>query len=132
MISGIVELPFRVSQARNIFFRIMDAHHYETIYFRPGSSGTIYAVQYMPEKKPEFDWWDYEDVKYQAMDTLPLIDWFHVKIVVKGNSMTVYTNNNPKPVFIYNNLDVSLTQGSVGFWLGNSASGAYKNLVVSK
>lgn len=112
-------------------FRIMDAHHYETIYFRPGGSGTIEAVQYMPEKKTEFDWWDYEDRKYQAIDMLPMNGWFHVKVVVKGNSMTVYTSNKPKPVFIYNNLDAAITRGSVGFWLGNSPSGAFKNLVVS-
>src|SRR5579863_1314531 len=41
-------------------FRIRDAHHYQTLYFRPASSGTINAIQYMPAKKDEFDWWDYE------------------------------------------------------------------------
>jgi len=31
-------------------FRIKDPHHYESVYFRPENSGTIHAMQYMPEK----------------------------------------------------------------------------------
>jgi hypothetical protein len=112
-------------------FRIGDAHHYETIYFRPESSGTINAVQYMPEKKPEFNWWDYEADKYQAKATLPLHGWFHVKLIVKDSTLTVFVDKQPKPVMIYNNLDSSLKIGSVGFWLGNCTIGAYKNLVVT-
>jgi hypothetical protein len=112
-------------------FRIMDAHHYETIYFRPESSGSINAVQYMPEKKPEFNWWDYESEKYQAKAILPLHNWFHIKLIVKDKTLAVFVNQQPKPVMVYNNLDSSLTSGSVGFWLGNCSAGAYKNLVVT-
>jgi hypothetical protein len=111
-------------------FRIKDAHHYETVYFRPGSSGTGEAVQYMPEKKQEFDWWDYENSKYEALAVLPVSGWFHTKLVVKGNRLTVFVGNAPKPVFVYDALDAGLKNGSVGFWLGNCTVGAYKNLVV--
>lgn len=111
-------------------FRIRDAHHYETLYFRPGSSGTINAVQYMPEKKSEFNWWNYEADKYQAKATLPLMAWFHVKAIVSGRKLSVFINNQPKPVMVYTDLDPTLKSGSVGFWLGNCTSGAYKNLVV--
>jgi hypothetical protein len=131
---GIIELDIAAPTGKagyvGLAFRIRDAHHYETLYFRPGSSGTINAVQYMPEKKLEFNWWDYESEKYQAKATLPLTVWFHVKAVVKGRTLTVFVDNNPKPVMVYNALDPDLKTGSVGFWLGNSASGAYKNLVV--
>jgi hypothetical protein len=52
---GIIELDIASPAGGNGFagfaFRIQDEHHYETLYFRPGSSGTINAVQYMPEKK---------------------------------------------------------------------------------
>jgi hypothetical protein len=132
--NGIIECdiasPEGPSGYIGLAFRIMDAHHYETIYFRPGGSGTMDAVQYMPEKKLEFDWWDYENAKYQAIDTLPLKTWFHVKVVVKENSMTVYTGNKETPVYTYNDLDAGITRGSVGFWLGNCRSGAFKNLIV--
>lgn len=131
---GIIELDIAAPTGKagyvGLAFRIRDAHHYETLYFRPGSSGTINAVQYMPEKKLEFNWWDYESEKYQAKATLPLTAWFHVKAIVKGRTLTVFVDNNPKPVMVYNALDPELKTGSVGFWLGNSASGAYKNLVV--
>jgi len=112
-------------------FRIRDSHHYECIYFRPESTGTINAIQYMPEKKADFNWWDYEANKYQAVATLPLHDWFHVKLMVKGNTLTVYVNNQAKPAMVYKALDSSLAEGSVGYWFGNSAAGAFRNLVVT-
>jgi len=112
-------------------FRIKDPHHYECIYFRPESSGTINAIQYMPEKKADFNWWDYEANKYQAVASLPLHDWFHVKLIVKGSTLTVFVNNQPKPAMVYKALDSSLPLGSVGYWFGNSAAGAFSNLVVT-
>jgi hypothetical protein len=112
-------------------FRIKDAHHYETIYFRPGSSNTAEAVQYMPELKPEFNWWNYEDSIHESKAAIPLTDWFHVKVLVKGNVLTVFVNGSDKPVMIFKGLDPGLKNGSVGFWLGNCPSGAYKNLVVT-
>jgi hypothetical protein len=111
-------------------FRIRDAHHYETVYFRPESSGTINAIQYMPEKKADFNWWDYESDKYQAKATLPMHTWFHVKAIVKGSSVSVFVNNETKPSLVYNHLDNSLKNGSVGYWFGNSSDGAFKNLIV--
>jgi hypothetical protein len=132
---GIIELDIAWAGDKGGYvgfaFRIKDAHHYETVYFRPESSGTINAIQYMPEKKADFNWWDYESTKYQAKATLPLHAWFHVKAIVKGGRLSVFVNNQSKPALVYNSLDSSLKSGSVGYWFGNSASGAYKNLVVT-
>lgn len=111
-------------------FRIQDLHHYQTLYFRPASTGTINAIQYMPEKKNDFNWWDYEAEKYQANAILPSTGWFHVKAVVKGNELRVYVNHETKPAMVYKDLDPGLKQGSVGYWFGNSLSCAYKNLTV--
>lgn len=111
-------------------FRIKDAHHYETVYFRPLSSGTINAIQYMPEKKAEFNWWDYEADKYQASAILPANGWFHVKVIVIGRKMEVYVNNAAKPAMVYTSLDPTLKIGSVGYWHGNSSLGAYRNLTI--
>jgi hypothetical protein len=112
-------------------FRIKDEHHYETIYFRPGSSNTPEAVQYMPEIKPEFNWWNYEDSIHESKAVIPLTDWFHVRVLVKGNTLTVFVNGDDKPVMIFKGLDPGLKNGSVGFWLGNCPVGAYKNLTVT-
>ena len=133
---GTIEMDLASPTGKNGFvgfaFRIKDVHHYETLYFRPGSSGTINAVQYMPEKKSEFNWWDYEADKYQSKTTLPLTAWFHVKAIVKGSVIAVFINNQPKPVMVYKSLDPTLKSGSVGFWLGNCSKGAYKNLIVEE
>ena len=131
---GIIELDIASPGGKNGYvgmaFHIKDSHHYETLYFRPGSSGTSNAVQYMPEKKLEFNWWDYEADKYQAKATLPEKAWFHVKAVVKGRTLKVFLNNSKIPVMVRNDLEASLKEGSAGFWLGNSSTGAYTNLKV--
>ncbi len=130
---GEIELDMASSNGKEylgVAFRIRDAHHYETLYFRPAGSNTINAVQYMPEKKDEFNWWDYEADKYQAKATLPATDWFHIKAVIKGQTLTVYVNHQPKPAMVYKALDPELKNGSVGFWFGNSSACAYKNLIV--
>ena len=131
---GIIELDVASPGGKNgyvgIAFHIKDSHHYETLYFRPGSSGTINAVQYMPEKKAEFNWWDYESDKYQAKATLPATAWFHVKAVVKGCTLKVFVNNSKLPVMVRSDLDGGMKEGSAGFWLGNSATGAYRNLEI--
>lgn len=133
---GIIEFdaasPGGASGYLGLAFRIRDEHRYETIYFRPGSSDTANAVQYMPEKKDEFNWPDYEDSKYQSAATLPLKGWFHVKAIVRGRTLTVYLGDQAAPVFVYDDLDESLPEGSVGFWFGNSPSGAFRNLKVSE
>jgi hypothetical protein len=134
--NGIIEFDVASPHGKEGFvgiaFHIRDSNHYETLYFRPGSSGTISAIQYMPKKKPEFDWWDYEADSFQASAILPVSDWFHVKVIVKNREMTVYLNNQPGPVMTRTDLDPGLPNGSVGFWLGNCASGAYKNLKIKK
>ena len=84
----------------------------------------------MPEKKDDFNWWDYESDKFQARATLPMHAWFHVKAIVKGSTVSVFVNNETKPSLVYNHLDNSLKSGSVGYWFGNSSDGAYKNLIV--
>lgn len=130
---GEIELDMASSNGNEylgLAFRIRDAHHYQTLYFRPASTGTINAIQYMPEKKDDFNWWDYESEKYQAKAALPATNWFHVKAVVKGNELKVYVDHQAKPSMVYTDLDPDLKQGSVGYWFGNSLSCAYKNLIV--
>jgi len=132
---GIIEADIAWTGKQNGFiglaFRVTDEHHYEVVYLRPESSGTINAIQYMPEKKAEFNWWDYEADKYQANAILPLHDWIHLKLVVKRSSVSVFVNGQTKPAMVYPALDGSLTAGSAGYWLGNSEAGAYRNLKVT-
>ena len=130
---GEIELDMASSNGNEylgLAFRIQDGHHYQTLYFRPASTGTINAIQYMPEKKEDFNWWDYEAEKYQPKATLPAIGWFHVKAIVNGRELKVYVNHETTPSMVYKDLDRDLKQGSVGYWFGNSASCAYKNLTV--
>lgn len=112
-------------------FRIKDPHHYETVYFRPEYSGSINAIQYMPEKEKDFNWWNYESNQYQAKAVLPGNGWFHVKLVVKDRTLSVYLDHAGQPAMVYHDLDTSLKSGSAGFWFGNSASGAFRNLTVT-
>ena len=134
--NGTIELDIASPNGKDGFvglaFHIQDNNHYETVYFRPGSSGTGSAVQYMPKTKPEFNWWDYEAASWQANAILPEIAWFHVKVVVRNKEMKVFLNNSSTPVMTRSDLDPDLPHGSVGFWLGNCPSGAYKNLKIKR
>ncbi|MBB6501311.1 hypothetical protein [Pedobacter cryoconitis] len=134
--NGTIEADFATPLGKGSFvgiaFRIKDENNYETLYFRPGASGTVNAVQYMPKTGTDFDWWHYESESYQALATLPLKGWFHIKAIIHNNTLTVYVDNNNTPVLKYTSLNQALTTGSVGFWLGNCLSGAYKNLVITK
>ena len=70
--------------------------------------------------------------RYQAIAKLPLHDWFHVKLVVKANTVSVYVDHNDKPAMVFSPLDTSLPEGSVGFWLGNCQEAAFRNLSVKE
>lgn len=132
-IDGEIELDMASTTGNDFIglaFRIKDARHYETLYFRPASSGTINAIQYMPGKKDDFDWWDYEADKYQAKAALPLKGWFHVKAVIRGRQLSVYLDHQAKPAMARNDLDPGFQSGYVGVWFGNSAACAYKNLII--
>jgi len=121
-------------------FHGADDRTYEAVYFRPfnfRAADTLrksHAVQYM--SNPEYDWpvlrerfpGTYEKAMPSDIDPN---GWFHVKLVILDESVSVYINRSKIPV-----LETKLlgkTQGKmIGYWVGNGSGGEWKNLIIRK
>lgn len=120
-------------------FHGSDDKTYECIYFRPFNFRTsdpvrkLHAVQYM--SVPQHDWLklrtefpnQYEQPVSESVDPS---QWFHVKIEVTADHISVYINGNDMPVL--NVRSLALIQGDrIGYWVGNGSGGNWKNLKIT-
>jgi len=113
---------------------------YDAVYFRPfnfQSADTTrknHSVQYI--SMPQYDWsflrekfpGKYENKLLNGVDP---DSWFHAKIVVAKESITVFVNGADKPSLTVKPLN-NYAMGNIGFWTGNNSDGDFKNLVIKK
>jgi len=111
---------------------------YESIYFRPFNFRTTdlgrksHAVQYIAN--PAYDWpklrAEFPNKYEQSISPAPDPDqWFHVKITVAGELISVYVNNSKQPALKVKPL--TRTSGKmVGYWVGNGSGGDWRNLKI--
>ncbi|MET4140782.1 hypothetical protein [Pedobacter sp. UYP1] len=112
---------------------------YESVYFRPFNFRSTdlgrksHAVQYIA--LPGYDWPklrtgfpnQFEQLVLPAPDPN---QWFHVKIIVAGELVSVYVNNSKRPALKVKSL--TRTGGKmIGYWVGNGADGNWRNLKIS-
>ncbi len=57
-------------------------------------------------------------------------DWFHVKIIVKGKTVSVFVNNEQQSSLEVQKLN-SNNKGGIGLWLGNNSGGSFANLKIN-
>ena len=112
---------------------------YEAIYFRAfnfQSSDPVrksHMVQYVAE--PFYDWAVLRE-KYPNKYEQPISsppnpnDWFHARIVVETNRISVYVNTNDQPSLVVQPL-VPVRGKQLGFWVGNGSDGDWKNLKIT-
>jgi len=113
---------------------------YDAVYFRPfnfRAADTLrksHAVQYI--SNPKYDWPVLRERfpgRYEKAMS-PDIDpngWFHVKLVIFRESVSVYINRSKVPVLETKLL--SQTEGKmIGYWVGNGSGGEWKNLIIRK
>lgn len=112
-----------------IVFRINSLSNFEYIYFQPHTSGKWDAVQYDPIFNRSATWQLYNGELYQAIANIPTREWFHVKILVIGDSAKVYLDNNPNLVLSVK-LKHDFKTGSVGVCSYHPAN--FANLEVTK
>lgn len=112
----------------------------DIIYFRPfnfrsaDSVRKIHAVQYVSE--PDYGWKrlrDEQNGKFEKGIVPPPEDdgWFHAKIVVHGQQVSVFVNGNTKPSLTVEKLNTR-HDGKVGLWVGTQSNGEFANLTVEK
>jgi len=112
---------------------------YEAVYFRPFNFYATdpirkkHAVQYIA--LPTNDWPHLREQfpdKYEAPITSVMDpnDWFHVKLLVVGQTIKIYFNSDTTPVFEVQSLH-GKSDGKVGFWTGHTSDGDFKNLTIT-
>ncbi|MGZ4001497.1 MAG: family 16 glycoside hydrolase [Mucilaginibacter sp.] len=109
---------------------------YEAIYFRPFNFRSTdpvrkgHAVQYIAS--PKYDWPTLRNQfpnKYeQPISPAPDPEqWFHVRITVENEKISVYVNNSNQPSLTV--VPLVKTGGKmIGYWVGNTSGGDWKNL----
>ncbi len=122
-----------------IAFHGIDTITYDAIYFRPfnfQSADTLrkkHTVQYISQ--PDYPWEKLRNehplVYENAVNPFPQAkDWFHARIVVDKDSITVYVNHSPKASLKVKKLNTR-SNGMLGLW-NFGLGGNFANLVVKK
>lgn len=112
---------------------------YEAVYFRPFNFRSPdpvrkgHSVQYIAD--PSYDWPVLREKfpnKYeQPVSPVPdPNDWFHAKIVVTAEKISVFVDGNSTASLIVEPL-VHTNGRLTGFWVGNGSDGDWKNLRVN-
>jgi hypothetical protein len=122
-----------------IAFHGIDTTTYDAIYFRPfnfQSADTLrkkHTVQYISQ--PDYTWEKLRNehplIYENAVNPFPQAkDWFHARIIVGKDSITVYVNHSPKASLKVKKLNNS-NNGMIGLW-NFGLDGDFANLVVKK
>ena len=111
---------------------------FDAVYFRPFNFQSAdparkgHCVQYV--SLPQFDWSVLREKypgKYEnsLTSTIDPESWFHAKIVVEANKISVFVNGDKQPSLVVNPI-ADRTIGKIGFWVGNNSDGDFSNLSI--
>ena len=113
---------------------------FDCIYFRPFNFEAVdpvrkvHAVQYI--SLPKYDW-ELLRTKFpgkyeKGLATPPDPNrWFHARINVNGKKIRVFVNGESTPSLEVEQI-VPADGSMIGFWVGNTSGGDFKNLKISK
>jgi len=123
-----------------VAFRVVDGETHDAVYFRPfnfqasDSTRHSHAVQYVSHPRWPWDTLRAAHPGVYEKAVVPGLDgdqWFHVRIVVRRPTVTVFVNGRTTPCLVVNELS-DRASGSVGVWVGNMSPGDFANLRVTK
>ncbi len=125
---GTIEFDMAATRRTNFLgavFHAASLDNTEVIFFRIASSGTTDAIQYGPAlKNYGVAWQVYQGSGANAATELHRERWMHLRIVVRGDSATLFVDNNEKPTLVVPRL-FGVGGTGVGLWAGNFGRGAY-------
>ncbi len=125
-----------------IAFHGKDNETYETVYFRPFNFQAadpvrkIHAVQYSFE--PNYGFQELRNTRKDEFESaikpsgIQATEWFHVKVEVRGNKISVFANGQNEPCLDVTTLNPNTSNKKIGFWVGNNSNGDFANLKISK
>ena len=122
-----------------IAFHGVDENTYETIYFRPfnfvaeDATRRSSMVQYM--SLPDYSWRMLRSSSpgvYEAEISTPPDpdDWFHTRIEVDEQQVSVFVNDIATPVLQVESLG-GRKEGKIGLWVGSNSLGTFSNLKIT-
>ena len=122
-----------------IAFHGSDDSTFDAVYFRPfnfQSSDTArksHSVQYV--SLPQYDWSALREKfpgKYESALSVSIQpeSWFHAKVVVEANNITVFVNEDDKASLTVQPISKNTTR-AIGFWVGNNSDGDFSNLKIT-
>ena len=97
-----------------VAFRVADVANYELVYTVPHASGLWDALQYDPVFHGSNTWQLYHGPSYQKEATVPMGDWFRLKVDVHGDR-AVFTVGDQPPLDV-GGLAHGSKQGLLGVW----------------
>jgi hypothetical protein len=121
-----------------IAFHGVNDSTYDAVYFRPFNFHAtdpirkIHAVQYVSQ--PEFPWNRLREERNGVFEKALVAppdpnNWFHTRIEVKENTITVYVNDDKVPSLTVQKLN-NRKDGNIGIWVGNGSGGEFANLEI--
>jgi hypothetical protein len=115
------------SENLGLAFHGRDLNHYEVIFFRVGSSGTINAMQYSPGLNSlAVAWQVFYGDGASAVANVPRGRWRHVSVRIRGDTAEAYLDHAKDPVLTVPHLVVGKDGGgAIGMWTGAFGTGAY-------
>jgi hypothetical protein len=123
---GIIEVDIASERFAGIAFRSQNGDHYDKVYFRPFNSGTAKhknTVQYAVVGNRSLGWNSLRrnfPGTFESGADVPVMEWFHVKLIIKGNQVSVFVNDAEKPVLVVNQTLSGLRKGGIGIWGWNA------------
>lgn len=120
-----IAAPPRASNL-GIAFHAQRSDMFETLFFRPGASGTDLALQYAPAVNSVAAAWQiWHGEGANVAVQVPRDKWIHVKLMVAGDSAWVFLDRAATPVLTIPRLGLGGTGADVGLWGGGFGRGAW-------
>jgi hypothetical protein len=116
-----------------------DAAKYESVYIRPTNGRADdqirrnHSTQYA--SVPEYEWFRLRTEspgKYESYVDLEPGVWTHLKIEVRGVTMSFYVNGASQPTLLVNDLKLGDTTGPVALWIGVGTEAYFANLRITE
>ena len=125
---GTIEYDWAASRRTSFLgasFHATSPDNSESVFFRPGSSGKSDAVQYGPALHTYgVAWQVFHGPGATAAADLQRERWTHVKMVIAGDTATIFLDGAQEPVLVVPQL-AGVDGTGVGVWAGNFGRGAY-------
>lgn len=129
--NGVIEFDLAADHGRSypgVLFRVLDPDNYERVYLRPHRAGHYSdAIQYLPAFNGSDAWQLYNGDGFTAGVTLPVNEWVHVRIEVKGVQARVFVGGAPQPALVIRELRRGNSRGGLALLTPRDANAYFSN-----